>query len=158
MQNHKCSTAKQISKSLEDISVPTLYRHINDLLDEQVLIIVEERKVRGSIERTLAINEDKITDVTNHNISDSAYQFLMGLYSQFQNYSLKEAVDPVEDMLSLRTSYLYLSDEEFSEFLQDISHVIAKYQQYSLKEERKARSISFVSAPAKEIDGNEEIN
>lgn len=158
LQTQKTATTKQLAESLDNISVPTLYRHINDLLKENVILVVQERKVRGSIERTFGLDEEKLVDAANRNIADNAYQFLMELYSQFQIYSQKETAQPIDDMLSLRTSYLYLTDEEFKELLQEIACTITKYQKYKLKDGRKARNLSFISDPVKESDDHEKNN
>ena len=67
LQNYGEATTKQISEALTGIPAPTLYRHINLLLKEEVLLIKEERKVRGSLERLLVINDAKITEAGNGN-------------------------------------------------------------------------------------------
>ncbi len=148
LQTHGEATTKQISEAISDVPAPTLYRHINTLLKEEVLLIKEERKVRGSLERLLAINVKKMSDVVNSNISETAYQFLMDLYMKFQKYSCKDNADPQKDRLSLRTCILTLTDDSFDNFMQDIAAVIGKYQK--AEENGKLRSVSFISAPIEE--------
>ena len=121
------ATTKQICEELHDVPQPTLYRHINYLLKEEVLIVKEERKVRGSLERLLALNEAKFTE--NIDIADSAYQFLMALYGSFQRYSDKENADPFADMLSLRTYMLTLTDESYENLFKEIREIIGKYSE-----------------------------
>ena len=72
LQGNTAATTKQISEAIPDVPAPTLYRHINYLLKEEVLIVKEERKVRGSLERLLAFNENKWTGETSSDISDAA--------------------------------------------------------------------------------------
>ncbi len=153
LQNYGEATTKQISEALTGIPAPTLYRHINLLLKEEVLLIKEERKVRGSLERLLVINDAKITEAGNGNINDTAYQFLMEIYSKFQQYSRNEDMDPVRDRLSLRTCVLNLTDDKFDDFLNEIATVMKKYQTVATDEKGKLRSVSFISAPIEE--GNE---
>ena len=74
LQTHGEATTKQISEAISDVPAPTLYRHINTLLKEEVLLVKEERKVRGSLERLLVINVEKMSAAADSNISDSAYQ------------------------------------------------------------------------------------
>ena len=140
------ATTKQICEELPDVPQPTLYRHINYLLKEEVLIVKSERKVRGSLERLLALNEAKFTE--NADIADSAYQFLMGLYGSFRRYSEKGNCDPVTDMLCLRTSMLTLTDESYANFFQELRVVIDKYSKS--EENGKSRSFSMISAPVME--------
>lgn len=147
LQIHGEATTKQISEAINDIPAPTLYRHINTLLQEEVLIVKEERKVRGSLERLLTINKDKFTAMENGSVADVAYQFLMEIYARFQKYSMKPNADPRKDRLSLRTRMLCLTDEEFDAFMQEIGAVMDKYGE---KSAGKKRSISFISAPVEE--------
>lgn len=148
LQTHGEATTKQISEAISDVPAPTLYRHINTLLKEEVLLVKEERKVRGSLERLLAVNVEKMSAATNSNISETAYQFLMELYMKFQKYGCKDNADPQKDRLSLRTCILTLTDDSFDSFMQDIAAVIDKY--HEAEENGKLRSVSFISAPVEE--------
>lgn len=137
------ATTKQICEELPDVPTPTLYRHINYLLKAEVLVVKEERKVRGSLERLLALNDAKLTE--NADIADIAYQFFMALYGSFQRYSEKENMDPLADMLSLRTYMLTLTDESCVNFFKEIREVIDKYSEP--EKGGKSRSFSVISAP-----------
>ena len=59
LQTYGEATTKQIAEALRDVSAPTLYRHIHIMLEQEVLIVKEEHKIRGSTERVLIINEEK---------------------------------------------------------------------------------------------------
>ena len=148
LQAHGEATTKQISEAIPGVPAPTLYRHINTLLKEEVLLVKEERKVRGSLERLLAINAEKMLAANNSNISENAYQFLMELYMKFQKYGCKDNADPQKDRLSLRTCVLTLTDDSFDSFMRDIASVIGKYSE--AEENGKLRSVSFISAPIEE--------
>lgn len=148
LQTHGEATTKQISEAVADVPAPTLYRHINTLLKEEVLFVKEERKVRGSLERLLAINVEKMAKTVNSSISETAYQFLMELFMKFQRYSGKADADPQKDRLSLRTRIFTLTDNSFDSFMQEIGAVMEKYQ--NVEENGKLRSISFISAPIEE--------
>lgn len=148
LQVHGEATTKQISEAIADVPAPTLYRHINTLLKEEVLLVKEERKVRGSLERLLAINVEKMTKTVNSSISETAYQFLMELFMKFQRYGEKADVDPQKDRLSLRTCVFTLTDNSFDSFMQEIGAVMEKYQK--AEKNGKLRSLSFISAPIEE--------
>ena len=148
LQTYGAATTKQISEAITDVPAPTLYRHINALLKEEVLLVKEERKVRGSLERTLAINVEKIAETVNNSISETAYQFLMELFMKFRKYGSRTDADPQKDRLCLRTCVFTLTDNSFDSFMQEIGAVIDKYQKAG--ESGKLRSISFISAPIEE--------
>ncbi len=142
------STAKQISEALNDISVPTLYRHINKLLDEKVIIVKEERKVRGTIERTFSFDEDVFMSQSGDDIADMAYQFLMTLYASFKEYVDEGENDPLKDRLSMRTFTVRMTDEAMDGYLRELRDLLSRYV---TSNEGKLRSISFISAPVKEV-------
>lgn len=137
------ATTKQIAEALSDVSMPTLYRHINIMLEQEALLVKEERKVRGGTERLLVINEEKFG--MSENLSQDAYQFLMGLYMKFQKYSERDDANPKKDRLSLRTCILRLSDSKYDKLMDEIGAVIEKYQ--LMNEGGKERSLSIISAP-----------
>lgn len=148
LQTNGEASAKQIAGQLRDIPTPTIYRHIQSLLKEELLIVTKESKVRGSLERTLAINIAKFASYGEGNIAEVAYHFLMGLYTRFYQYGKKSDADPMRDMICLRTSVLTLTDKSFEAFLLEIGGVIAKYQEEKPDGEAKARNISFITIPA----------
>lgn len=137
------ATTKQIAEALSDVSTPTLYRHINIMLEQGALLVKEERKVRGGTERLLVINEEKFG--IPENLSQNAYQFLMGLYMKFQGYGERDDANPRKDRLSLRTCILTLSDSRYDELMNEIGAVIEKYQ--IMSEGGKKRNLSIISAP-----------
>lgn len=51
-------TTAELADLFDDVAATTVYRHVNTLLDAGVLTIVSEQRVRGAVERTLALVED----------------------------------------------------------------------------------------------------
>ena len=142
------ATTRQMSEALDDIPVPTLYRHVNRLLEDGLLKVVSERKIRGSVERTIAINEEEWSSRVNDDLGDTAYQFLMTLYEGFRDYSSKADADPKRDKLFMRTCLLRMSDEQMDNFVRDYSELLARY----LDDQSGGcmRSISIISSPVHE--------
>src|SRR6185437_14890770 len=48
-------TAQQLGEVLADVPAPTLYRQLKKLHEGGVLDVVEERRVRGTVERVYAL-------------------------------------------------------------------------------------------------------
>ena len=144
------ATTKQIAAKLSDVPLPTLYRHIDFLLKEEALLVKSEHKVRGSTERTLCINAEKLAQSANPDILHTAYQFLMGIYAKFDRYSRQAQVDPVKDRLCLSTSELCMSDREFDAFWGEIAEIMKRYSKNDLAAGRRMRNISLISAPEPE--------
>lgn len=143
----KNMTTSEICEKISDVPRTTLYRHIKILLDNDILSVVSEQKVRGSLERTLALNVGKITKHnTLENATQNAFAFLMDKYAAFQNYFNSKNPDPAKDKIFLNNTILMTTDKEFDQFLSELRELIIKYN-FEFSEGRKSRDISIVSAP-----------
>lgn len=144
-------TAAEICEKISDVPRTTLYRHIRILLDNKILSVISEQKIRGSLERTLTLNTDEIVkNNTLENAAQNAFSFLMNKYTVFQNYFAGEKPDPARDRIFLNNTILMTSDDEFDQFLSELGGLLAKYS-FDFSSGRRARDISIVSAPAGEV-------
>lgn len=140
-------TATELCEKISDIPRTTMYRHINILLDNNILSVVSEKKIRGSSERTLALNLGEISkNNTLENASQNALGFLMNKYASFNNYFSGENPNPAKDKIFLNNSVLMMDDNEFNQFLYELRELIIKYN-FEVANGRKARDISVISAP-----------
>ena len=140
-------TTTEICEKISDIPRTTLYRHIKILLDNDILLVTSEQKIRGSLERTLALNTNEITKHnTLEHATQNAFAFLMKKYILFQKYFSNENPDPAKDKVFMNTTLLMTTDDEFDEFLSDLRGLLTKYT-HEFSEGRKARDISIISAP-----------
>ena len=53
-------TTTDLKHDLPDVPATTLYRHVAALIDAGYLTVVRERKVRGTTERTLTLDQTKV--------------------------------------------------------------------------------------------------
>jgi len=53
-------TTTDLKRDLPDIPTTTLYRHVAALIDAGYLTVVRERKIRGTTERTLSLDQTKV--------------------------------------------------------------------------------------------------
>lgn len=143
----KSITANELCERISDVPRTTMYRHINILIDNNILVIVSEKKVRGSRERTIALN---ITEITKHNTiengAQNAFGFLMSNYAKFHSYFSGQNANPAKDRIFLNNTVLMMSDTEFDQFIVELSEFILRYN-FESTERRKARNISIISAP-----------
>ena len=54
---HETGTVKEIRKALPDIPGASLYRHIKILADSSILMVVDENRIRGTVESVYQLNE-----------------------------------------------------------------------------------------------------
>lgn len=143
-------TATELCEKIKDVPRTTMYRHINILIDNNILSIVSEKKVRGSLERTLALNIEEISNQnTIENADQNAFGFLMATYSKFHNYFNSENSNLSKDKIFLNNTVLMMNDAEFDNFVLELSELILKYNLDS-SEGREPRDISIISSPVTE--------
>jgi hypothetical protein len=125
-----------------------MYRHISVLLDSSVISVVFEKKIRGSLERTLALNTGEITKHnTVQNATQNALAFLMNRYARFHSYFGKEKPDPGRDKIFLNSTVMMMDDKEFDRFLLELRDLLVKYS-FEAAPGRRTRDISVISSPA----------
>ena len=154
-EDDKEHTTKEVAEYLSDIPVPTLYRHINYLIENGLLIVKEERKVRGSRERILVTNNDWLE---RFSVAEYSSPFFIDLINRFNRYvqthqhiNSHDMYD--EDRLFLAKLMLYLDDDEMDALVDDYNAFAQKY--VNISEERKfknsnkgkLRIINIISAP-----------
>lgn len=147
---HETGTTAAIGQELSDIPPASLYRHMKVLLEAGCIEIESEKKVRGVTEKTYRLVQNPMGDVNNQDVAMLIQTSLLSIVSNFQRYFAKEMADPQKDLLSVSTSTLMLSDEEFMQVLQKIGSAIHEVINNKPEEGRKPRSITFISAPVGE--------
>jgi len=141
-------TASELCEKISDVPRTTMYRHIKILVDNKILAVVSEKKIRGSVERTLALNIEEISrHNTIENASQNAFRFLMNKYARLHNYFGSESPNPGKDKIFLNSTVMMMNDDEFDEFLSELQALLIKYS-LGAKSGRRARDISVISAPA----------
>ena len=149
---HKTGTVGEMKQELSDIPPATLYRHIKVLLDAGLIHVIEEKKVRGTIEKTYALVQNPLPqeEVTREDLNLLLQTGLLRLLGTFQTYFMNGDRDPVEDLLCLNTSTLLLSDEEYIELLNKIGALFQEVIYNKPNADRKQRRVTIISSPCEE--------
>jgi DNA-binding transcriptional ArsR family regulator len=116
-------TAQQLAKALPDVPQATLYRHINALARHQIIIIVDERQVRGTTEKVYTLDDQaarlNAADLQNATAQDHLgyfTTFVISLLNDFTRYvDQREQPNPGLDGVRYNKGLLYLSDNELNE-------------------------------------------
>lgn len=126
-------TPRELLELLGDVPQASLYRHIKHLADGGLIEVVDERPVRGTVERTYGLVSDAASlsgaDLESANPEDHARYFttFVGtLISDFARYL--EAGDPAleADRVGYRQVPLWLTDDEFDQLSEVISTAFAE--------------------------------
>lgn len=147
LATHDTMTTTELCEILTDIPRTTIYRHISILISASVLMVVDEKKIRGSVERTLALNIDRLSSCnTTEDIPQQAFRFLMNTYTKFEKYFNRDNFVSGTNKVFLNNTVMMMDDQEFDQFLSDLQALLIKYH-YESSTERKLRDISIISAP-----------
>ncbi len=144
---------QQIQGKLKDVPQATLYRHLNKLLEAEVLQVVKENQIRGTIEKIYALNEHELSDKGNlQKLSRDEHlnlflTFMTHLLGQYEAYLQQEQFDLVKDGVSFRQAMVYLSDQELQNFHVELSNVFKKVMDNEPTSERAVRHISTIMMP-----------
>lgn len=149
-------TSKEIKEVLADVPQASLYRHINKMVQDQIFEVVAENKIRGTVERVLAIKNDpfdQLQEAVESGDSDQLKHifntFAISLMMDFNKY-VEEPYDLVDDLVGFRSIPLYLSQEETEVFAKDMRESLAKITENGQNGERQLRKFSYVLMPVKE--------
>jgi len=149
-------TTKHLLDTFPDIAQPTMYRHLKAMLDDGILKVVEERKVRGAVEKTYAINLDFGADIERIVMENDGEgylqlftQYFMGIMAEFTEYSQAEGINIVEDLSAFATAPLYATNDEIVEALTKISEIIMPLTQNKPMAGRKLRNFCTILTPPK---------
>lgn len=151
---HGSGTPSQIMEEMSDIPPASLYRHMKQLYEADCITVAEEKKIRGTVERTYAMKGGKHCEFSKESAEHLIQSSLMSLMTSFGKYFSKETADPVKDFLSLSTSTLLLTDEEFMEVMEKIGEATAPYLCNTAEKGRKVRKFTFISSPREEDEND----
>ena len=142
---HERGTVKEIKMELSDIPSASLYRHIKILNDHEFLVVVEENRIRGTVENVYQLNRAAL-EVDDE--SGTAVQMsLLSLCASFAKYFSSGHANPRKDLLMLTSCTLTLTDEDFIKFLTELNEVATKYMTKPVTEKSVSRQITLVSSP-----------
>ena len=128
-------TTTQLREALPEVKQATLYRHVAALLDADILTVVEERHVRGAIERTLSLG-DRMAHVGHNELQAmdavhlrSAFaMFLSSLSGDFETLITDGSAD-MRGFLGFARAPIYLDTNDLEKLQTDLMAVLTPYLQ-----------------------------
>jgi DNA-binding transcriptional ArsR family regulator len=131
MRGGRMLTTGQLCDRISDVSKATVYRHIDLLHGGGVLEVAEERRVRGAVERSYRLRQERaVIDrdiMESMSPDDHRHAFaaaLAALLAEFNAYFARDHADPITDLVGYRQHALWLSRGELLEMIGDLQRVI----------------------------------
>lgn len=148
------ATVQQIAKDLPDIPQASLYRHLNKLVNSKIISVVQENKIRGTFEKVYKLERnpytaigDKLDSGNKGEQFDFFYNFLMALLGDFEEYMSWDKADLQRDGAIFRSAAMYMDDEEYLKFINELKNIFNKVKDNEPSEKRKLRKITTISIP-----------
>lgn len=154
-------TAQQLTKLLPEIAQATLYRHLNRLVEAGILVVVEERPVRGTLEKLYTISEPVSITLTHEDLAQFSREDLVRYFNnyrmlqtiRFQRYLQQEQIDIANDGIRFWQIPLYLSNEEYQQLFDEIQKLLLAFSHYPPMPGRRRRMGGVIFIP--EVDSFE---
>lgn len=120
-------TAGEIKNVLGNVAQATLYRHVKQLENGGLIEVVDERRVRGSVERTYRVVEQAVSlgeDELGEAGADDHFRyfatFVATLLTDYASYLGRDSINLVADRVGYRQVPLWLTDDEFDELAAEL--------------------------------------
>ncbi|GAA2044730.1 helix-turn-helix domain-containing protein [Polymorphospora rubra] len=147
-------TTRELVTLLPDVPQATLYRQLTTLVEGGLLDVVEERKVRGAVERVYALpahgatlDPEATASATPEDHARYFTAFMSGLLSEFSRYLARERIDFAADGVGYHQLVLHLSDAELARFASDLNRLIGPLLGNGPGNGREARLLATVLLP-----------
>ena len=156
-------TTAQLATEMGDIPTGRIYRHVTLLANAGVLVVTSEQRVRGTIERTYGLRLDqatldptKLSKMSRDDHLQAFAAFAAGLLASFERYLASGEPNLKRDGVSYSMNALWLSNDEYDDFLRDVADIVALRIKLTPRAERKRRLIAsaFMPLPSKSEDSN----
>jgi hypothetical protein len=124
-------TTSALAAELPDVPPASLYRQVAKLVNGGVLAIIRERRVRGTVERTYAlrthaaaIGPAELRSLSAEDHRQMFLTFVAGLLADFDRYLDSADIDFIRDKVGYRMLGMWMTDEEFAEFVRDFNEIV----------------------------------
>ncbi|MFD5279712.1 helix-turn-helix domain-containing protein [Streptomyces rubrogriseus] len=150
-------TTAQLRERLPDVSPASMYRHMATLTEAGVLEVSQEKRVRGTVERSYRVRQDEaLVDedaraaMTKDDHRQAFTVFTGALMADFDRYLSRDDTEPVREGVLYRQGAVWLTGEEFTELVAELEAVVARRTGRRPDDGRVRHLISLVVMPDKE--------
>ena len=143
---HGSVRTSDIVKYLNDIPRATVYHHVKILEENNMIEVIKENRVRGTIEKVYALKE-YTTSMEGETFVALSTAFYVGLMQEMNEYFSRKEQDHTKDNVFFSSALLYMSDNEYENLLKSIADLLKPYIEQKPKSNLKLRKLSIISSP-----------
>ncbi|MEV1025100.1 helix-turn-helix domain-containing protein [Streptomyces sp. NPDC050264] len=149
-------TTAQLRERLPDVSPASMYRHVATLAKAGVLEVVQERPVRGTVERSYRVRQDgALVDeearaaMTKDDHRQAFTVFTGAMMADVDRYLSRDDADPSREGVLYRQGAVWATPEEFTELVEELEALVARRTGHSPGDSRVRHVISLALVPDK---------
>jgi hypothetical protein len=147
-------TTGDLRTEIPDVPSATLYRQVAALARGGVLDVVDEKRVRGAVERTYRLRSgaayvgaDEARQMTVEEHRQVFLTFAVGLLGDFDRYLDRGDVDMARDLVGFSQNAMYLTDEETSTVVDELRALLRPWIDLPPAPDRTRRLLATVLLP-----------
>lgn len=147
-------TPLRLKEQLGDVAQATLYRHVTQLADAGLLEVVQERPVRGGLERTygvvasaVSLSAEELETATADDHFRYFATFVGTLLADFATYLEAGDHNLAADRVGYRQVPLWLTDSEFDAMVAKMSGAVREHLGNEPAPGRRRRLLSTIVMP-----------
>jgi DNA-binding transcriptional ArsR family regulator len=147
-------TTSQLRDRLPEIPPATMYRHVAVLAEAGVLEVVDEKRVRGTVERSYRVRAGQglIDPAARAAMSREDHRraftaFSASLLADFDRYLAHDGADPAADGVVYQQAAVWLTDEESTALVEEIRAAVTARIGNARSGDRTRRFFSLVVVP-----------
>jgi len=148
-------TTAELGQELGDVPAGSLYRHIARLVDGGVLTVADERRVRGTVERTYrlelaaaGISPDALAGMSTEDHRRAFLAYIAGMVLDFDRYLAGDEIDLTRDGVGYSVAALWLDDTELEALGRAIAAAVVPLMDNRPGPGRRLRMLRTVMLPA----------
>jgi DNA-binding transcriptional ArsR family regulator len=144
-------TTSQLRERLPDVPKATMYRHVDLLVDHDLVEVVGEERKAGAVERTYRLHTSRtVIDGAAMSLDDHRRGFAAGIASllgEFEAYLDRQGADPTADMVTYRQAPLWLTDAEKQELYADFVAAVRARAHHDPSPDRRRHLLATIMFP-----------
>lgn len=150
-------TVQEIGEYLSDIPPATLYRHVKKMKEGGLIEIRSSQQIRGTIEGRYGLTSAAFRgDSTQFNALPAEEHmryftiFLSFLQAEYDRYLSRPERDFEKDGIGYRYASVYLSEDEFTDWLEEYRTLMRRAMDVPPSPHRQKRTIAHIFLSEKE--------
>ncbi|AUD15049.1 MULTISPECIES: helix-turn-helix domain-containing protein [Planococcus] len=144
----------QLNKLLKEVSQATLYRHVNSMVEDDLLKVVGINR-SGKVEEKLYALNTQAYKVSQEDWQSATYSerirfityYFMYILQNYKNYHERSVEEQSQDQSTFSLVKLNLTDDRFNDFQSELGSLMEKYYNAQEPEQGTERAVSLVIIP-----------